>query len=221
MSSHGNANPGPATEMRGAGATVDVMTAMTRKRWLFFRWDAPEWRTLDRGAALRMFEERFLAYPFRMVVVGADFSSFDRRRAQSFVFMPLASFAARRSTEAEPAFLRRCIARVAPERGGPGEAGEVVYIDGRFVAEPERGVGVAWTAAFATVETQGEGALAAGLPGPDPARLAQRHRRRGERPLRAVRRRGRVPPSLGLNGRRWEGLPPRSATSLWHTRNLP
>ena len=138
---------------RGTDAsTLAVMTGMAERRLLWFRRSVPQWSTMDRAAGFRAFERAFLASPYRMVVVGADFTKFEPRYHQGFVYMPLSKFTPDKSTAPEREFLRRCIDRIRPEHAELGEKAEVVYLDGKFVGDLNGGVGIRWTASFDIVE---------------------------------------------------------------------
>jgi hypothetical protein len=136
----------------GGAATVAVMTAMRERRLLWLRWNAPEWRTLERGEGFQVFERSFLAFPHRMVVVQPDFANFASKYKQSFAYLPLSAFAPSRSPAPERDFLRRCLARIRPEFAERGESAEVLYLDGRFVGDRKNGVGIEWLAPFDVVE---------------------------------------------------------------------
>ena len=133
-------------------ATLAVMTGMKERRLLGLRWRVPQWSTLDRDAGWRAFAEGFLASPYRMIVVDPDFSNFESRYNQAFVYMPLSEFTPARSNAAEREFLRRCIDRIGPERAERGEKAEVLHLDGSFIGDLKGGVGIRWTASFEVVE---------------------------------------------------------------------
>ena len=133
-------------------ATVAVLPAMRQRRLGWLRWNVPEWRTLERDAGFRAFEQSFLASPWPMIVVAPDFAGFDSRCRQTFAYLPLAAFTSARSGAAERQFLRRCIDTIRSGRAEPGEAAEILQIDGSFVADRRGGVGIAWTAPFDVVE---------------------------------------------------------------------
>ena len=142
---------------RGDGAaTLAVMTAMEERRLLWLRRRVPRWRTMERAAGFRAFADAFLASPYRMVVVGPDFANFEPRFDQTFVYVPLADFVPARSNAGEREFVRGCIERVRPRSAGRGEEAEVLYLDGRFVADLEGGVGIRWTASFDVVGRSAE-----------------------------------------------------------------
>lgn len=135
----------------GEPATVAVMTAIRERRFLGLRRQVPDWQTLPRDEGFRLFEERFLASPHRMIVVVPDFAAFDARFRQTFAYLPLAAFDRGGTSAAEREFLHGCIERIAAERAETGEAAEVLQLDGRFVAEAKHGVGIGWTAPFDVV----------------------------------------------------------------------
>ena len=132
------------------------MTAMRQRRLLWLRWNAPAWRTVERREGFRLFEQSFLASPYRMVVVAPDFANFSSRYNQSFVYMPLSAFTPAKSAGAQREFLRRCIDRIRPESAERGENAEVLHLDGKFVAEAKGTVGIDWTAPFDVVARSGK-----------------------------------------------------------------
>jgi hypothetical protein len=140
----------------GEPATVAVMTAMRERRFLGLRHRSPEWQTLPRDDGFRLFEERFVASPFRMVVVVPQFANFSARFRQTFLYLPFAVLDRGNARAAERAFLHACVERVRPELAEAGEAAEVLQLDGRFVGEPKHGVGVEWTAPFDAIARSGK-----------------------------------------------------------------
>jgi hypothetical protein len=139
-----------------AAATLAVVTGMKERRLLGLRWRVPEWRTMDRAAGFRAFSAGFLAFPHRMIVVAPDFSNFESRYHQAFVYVPLSDFTPAKSKAAEREFLRRCIDRIRGERAERGEKAEVLCLDGKFVGDLKAGVGIGWSAPFDVVEHSGK-----------------------------------------------------------------
>ena len=138
----------------GSPATIAVMTGIEMKRLLFFRWRSERWQSFERRRGLAEFERRFVSFEHRVLVIGPDFSAFDARFEQTFVFVPIAWLTGpspRRSawSAAELAMFQRCLGRLVPGHGGPGEAADVAWIDGKLFG----GDGAArWREPLAVVE---------------------------------------------------------------------
>ena len=105
------------------GQPIAVMTGKIEKKFLFWRWKKDCWETFEEARALEVFKEKFLSFPHKMVVVEPDFSKFDTKYNQTFLFVTKNMM-----DEKERELLKRCIEKIRPENTRIVEKAEVAYI---------------------------------------------------------------------------------------------
>ncbi|HZV92496.1 MAG TPA: hypothetical protein VFF72_04720 [Caldimonas sp.] len=130
--------------------TVAVMTGIETKKVLFIRQRSERWQSFERRAGLAEFTRRFVGFARPMVVVVPDFSRFEAKFQQTFVYVPLEGEDPPKTSWSsdELAFFRRCLDRVGRASATIDGPPQVACIAARYLAPG----GGSWTASFAEIE---------------------------------------------------------------------
>ena len=131
-------------------STVAVMTGIETKRLLFLRWRSERWQSFERRAGLAEFSQRFVDFDQPMVVVIPDFSRFEAKFDQTFVYVPVDGEDLPKTAwpSEDLAFFRRCLDRVGRASATNDGPAQVACIAARYLAQGGRG----WTASFTEIE---------------------------------------------------------------------
>lgn len=134
------------------GQPIAIMMGMVQRKFLFFRWEDERWETFDESQALAVFKKKFLSFPHKMVVVEPDFSRFNPKFNQAYLFITRKHG----MEEYERELFQRCLDKIKPENAAEGEAAEVAFVKGDSIKEPKMGIGIVWAKPIEDIVAQAE-----------------------------------------------------------------
>jgi len=127
------------------------MTGRVQKKLLFVKYMEDNWGDFERKKGLGIFKEKFLASPYKMIVVQPDFSQFNPKYNQCYVYWPLSEMKGKLDKK-EIDFYHECIERLPNEENPTDESSEVVCLPGNIMSEAKT-FGNSWTKSFSDIKS--------------------------------------------------------------------